>query len=103
MRFLHLTTFYPPWNFGGNGLFVQQLARALVCDGHHVEVAHCVDAFRTLSEAVPNLNEELADDGIVIHSLKSNWGHYPRWGHIRPVTLFSKLQSFGGSVVESLM
>ncbi len=74
MRFLHLTTFYPPWNFGGDGLFVQQLARALVRDGHEVEVAHCVDAFQTLSASIPTLNNELTDDGIVIHSLKSKWG-----------------------------
>ena len=47
-RFCFLTTFYPPYNFGGDGVAVQRLARALVRRGHHVTVVHDVDAFETL-------------------------------------------------------
>ena len=40
MKFCMVTTFYPPYNFGGDGLFVQQLARDLSLAGHQVEVVH---------------------------------------------------------------
>ena len=38
LRFGFLTTFYPPYNFGGDGIGVQRLARGLVHAGHHVAV-----------------------------------------------------------------
>lgn len=47
-RFCFLTTFYPPYNFGGDGIGVQRLARALAKRGHHVTVVHDVDAFNAL-------------------------------------------------------
>src|SRR6267378_74022 len=48
LRFCFLTTFYPPYNFGGDGVAVQRLARALVRRGHHVTVVHDVDAYEAL-------------------------------------------------------
>ena len=39
-RFCMLTTFYPPYNFGGDGIFVHHLANALAQREHHVEVIH---------------------------------------------------------------
>jgi glycosyltransferase involved in cell wall biosynthesis len=43
-----VTTFYPPFNFGGDGIHVQRLAGALARRGHSVTVVHSADAFRTL-------------------------------------------------------
>ena len=43
LRIAMVTTFYPPYNFGGDGVYVQRLARALVRRGHHVEVIHDTD------------------------------------------------------------
>ncbi len=43
MRFSMVTTFYPPFNFGGDGIFVHQLSNELASHGHHVEVVHCLD------------------------------------------------------------
>jgi glycosyltransferase involved in cell wall biosynthesis len=43
-----LTTFYPPFHFGGDAVYVQRLARLLAEAGHRVTVAHCVDAFSLL-------------------------------------------------------
>ena len=49
LRFCHLTTFYPPYNFGGDGIGIQRLARALVGRGHHCTVVHDADAYNMLS------------------------------------------------------
>lgn len=69
MRFCMVTTFYPPYNFGGDGIFVQTLARALVSEGHHVEVVHCEDAYRLRGREQPAAQVE--QDGVVVHRLRS--------------------------------
>lgn len=69
-----VTTFYPPYNLGGDGLFVQQLARELAGAGHHVEVVHCTDAWRVVSgRREPEPARDL-DDGVTIHRLASRFG-----------------------------
>lgn len=40
LRFCLLSTFYPPWNFGGDGVQVERLAHALGDAGHEVTVLH---------------------------------------------------------------
>ncbi|ULA64048.1 MAG: Glycosyltransferase [Nitrospira sp.] len=72
MRFCMVTTFYPPYHFGGDATFVQGLARALVAKGHHVEVVHCEDAYRLRGRAEPAAQGE--QDGIVVHRLHSPFG-----------------------------
>ncbi len=75
LRFAMVTTFYPPYNFGGDGVYVQRLARALARRGHTVEVIHDVDAYRTLSGNDPAAPEREEDsDGVVIHRLRSRFG-----------------------------
>jgi glycosyltransferase involved in cell wall biosynthesis len=46
LRFCLVTTFYPPYHFGGDAAFVHALARALAARGHAVDVVHSVDAYR---------------------------------------------------------
>lgn len=53
LRFCMLTTFYPPWSFGGDAVQVQRLAGALVEAGHEVTVLHSREAYRTLSRDRP--------------------------------------------------
>lgn len=53
LRFCMITTFYPPYNFGGDGLFVHQLTKELVQTGHRVDVIHCHDAYRLLARREP--------------------------------------------------
>lgn len=48
LRFLFLTTFYPPTSFGGDAIQVQRLAHVLAEKGHSVEVAYLPEAFRLL-------------------------------------------------------
>jgi glycosyltransferase involved in cell wall biosynthesis len=67
-----VTTFYPPYHFGGDALFVRALSRALVHAGHEVEVVHCEDAYR-LRGKTPT-GEADANDGVVVHRLRSRFG-----------------------------
>ncbi len=73
MRFALVTTFYPPANFGGDGVFVRQLARALAARGHAVEVIHCLDAYRALSRHAPEASFA-GDPGVTVHRLESRLG-----------------------------
>ena len=70
MRVAIVTTFYPPYNFGGDGQYVRRLAHALAARGHEIEIIHESDAFRLLSnKAEPEPVEE--PEGVTIHRLKS--------------------------------
>ena len=73
MRFCMVTTYYPPYHFGGDATYVHALSRALVSLGHEVEVIHCIDAYR-LKKPDRMPSPEPADDGIVVHRLKSRLG-----------------------------
>ena len=73
LRFCFLTTFYPPFNFGGDGIGIQRLARGLAKSGHHVTVVHDVDAYNLLHKgpeptAVPEV------PGVEVKSLRSGLG-----------------------------
>jgi glycosyltransferase involved in cell wall biosynthesis len=60
-----LTTFYPPFSFGGDAVGIQRMARALVRRGHAVTVIHDADAYLTLG-GVPGPAHPAPDDpGIV--------------------------------------
>jgi glycosyltransferase involved in cell wall biosynthesis len=53
LRIASLTTFYPPYNFGGDGIDVQRTARILTRLGHEVTVIHDTDAYRSLTGREP--------------------------------------------------
>lgn len=73
LRFLMLTTFYPPYNFGGDGIGVQRLSRGLVRHGHHVTVVHDTDAFAILSDAPPpTVPDHDDDEGVEVIRLRSS-------------------------------
>ncbi len=48
-----VTTFYPPYHFGGDAVYVYRLVNALARRGHHVTVVHAVDAYRLLRSSEP--------------------------------------------------
>lgn len=73
LRFCMITTFYPPYNFGGDGIGVQRLSRALVRRGHDCTVICNVDAHAALRTG-PAPAEEAAEDGVVVHRLTSSLG-----------------------------
>lgn len=89
-----ITTYYPPCNFGGDGLFVRALSRALRARGHEVHVVHCFDAY-ALKSGVKDSSFQESDDGVVVHRLKSRFGPLsPLLSHQtgRPGIKFGELQ-----------
>ena len=56
LNFLHLTTFYPPYSFGGDAIYLYRLCHALGDLGHSVDVVHCVDSYHLLHPAKPGLD-----------------------------------------------
>jgi glycosyltransferase involved in cell wall biosynthesis len=73
LRFCMITTFYPPYNFGGDGIFVHRLSNELARRGHQVDVIHCIDAYRLLARQEP---AKTYDDHphVTVHGLKSRFG-----------------------------
>ena len=53
LRFCLVTTFYPPYHFGGDAVFVYRLAQALAERGHTVDVVHSIDAYRLREKSEP--------------------------------------------------
>jgi len=74
LRFAMVTTFYPPYNFGGDGLFVRRLAHALAGRGHSVDIIHDVDAYNMLSDEAAPREEEPEPGGVRVHRLQSPLG-----------------------------
>ena len=73
LRFAMVTTFYPPFNFGGDGIAVQRLSRALVRRGHRVTVLHNVDAYRLMARG-ERPEAEPEPDGLAVRRLRSPVG-----------------------------
>lgn len=73
LRFLHLTTFYPPYSFGGDGVQIYRLAHALGDRGHEVDVVHCVDSWRLLHPGPPPV-EFPEHPRVARHELRSGRG-----------------------------
>ncbi|HEX7588216.1 MAG TPA: glycosyltransferase family 4 protein [Anaerolineae bacterium] len=73
LRFCMITTFYPPYNFGGDGVFVKRLANELAKRGHQVQVIHSVEAYRSGGGRMPTTTY---DDhlNVAVHGLDSPFG-----------------------------
>jgi len=70
MKIGMLTTFYPPYNFGGDGIFVYRLANTLAKAGHEVHVLYDQDAF-TFLNADPPTQTVANHANIQLHPLTS--------------------------------
>jgi len=73
LRFCMITTFYPPYSFGGDAIYVQRLSNELVKRGHHVTVIHCLDSYNLLSDREPTIPYE-NHLNVEVHGLKSEYG-----------------------------
>jgi glycosyltransferase involved in cell wall biosynthesis len=74
LRFCYLTTFYPPYSFGGDAIGIQRFARGLVRLGHHVTVIHDLDAFHALHEGPDPTVANGRTDGVEVIGLHSALG-----------------------------
>jgi glycosyltransferase involved in cell wall biosynthesis len=75
VRFLMLTTFYPPWSFGGDANLVHDLSHELAARGHDVTVAHSIASYRLLEgSSSPPLDAVRDDDGVRIVVLDEGLG-----------------------------
>jgi len=73
LRFCMITSFYPPYNFGGDGVYVHALSNELARRGHQVHVIHCKDAFRVFSREEPEGTYQ-DHPNVTVHGLKSPLG-----------------------------
>lgn len=75
-----VTTFFPPYSFGGDGMHVYRLSNELARRGHRVTVLHSTDAYR-LSGASPTGVFPI-EPGVTVDSLRQ------RLGRIVPVSSY---------------
>jgi hypothetical protein len=73
LSFCMVTTFYPPYHFGGDAMYLYRLANALARRGHCVTVVHSVDAYRVLggdesAAAYPN------EPGVTVRPVRTRLG-----------------------------
>lgn len=81
MRFCMITTFFGPHSFGGDAAYVDRLTRALLRQGHHVDVVYCVDAFEAVADGV-SPRDYVAPAGLGLERFRSRLGIVsPLWTH----------------------
>jgi glycosyltransferase involved in cell wall biosynthesis len=68
-----VTTFYPPYHFGGDAMHVYRLTNELARRGHSVTVLHSVDAYEALRNGGAKADFP-HEDGVTIHRLRSRAG-----------------------------
>jgi glycosyltransferase involved in cell wall biosynthesis len=68
-----ITTFYPPYAFGGDGVYVQQLSNELAKRGHQVEVVHCRDTYNVLARRTSSITDH-NHPNVTVHALNSRFG-----------------------------
>ncbi len=70
-----INTFYPPYNFGGDGVYVRRFAHALARQGCEVHVLHDVETFRALSSRKNvELSSQQEPQGVTVTQLSSPLG-----------------------------
>lgn len=74
LRFCMITTFYPPYAFGGDAAFVQRLSNLLARRGHEVDVVHCVDSYHALAGHSDPAAGYADEPGVTVHGLRSGVG-----------------------------
>src|SRR5947209_10057663 len=72
MRFGMVTTFYPPYSYGGDATYVRNLAKALVAQGHEVEVIASTQAYLVRSPDIAA--DPTLEDGVKVHRIRTRTG-----------------------------
>lgn len=72
LRFAMITTFYPPYHFGGDADYVRQFSEILAQRGHEVDVIHDIDAYTILNDGHKPEPVE-SPSNVKAHGMKSHW------------------------------
>ena len=68
-----ITTFYPPYSFGGDAVYIYRLSNELARRGHRVDVVHDADSFWLLQ--TQGLKGDFPNHpNVKVHTLKSHAG-----------------------------
>jgi glycosyltransferase involved in cell wall biosynthesis len=73
LKFCMISTFYPPFNFGGDGMHIYRLSNELARRGHSVDVFHCEDSFLMLNKKPPTADFP-NHPNVKVFGLKSDAG-----------------------------
>lgn len=73
MKFCMVTTFYPPYHFGGDAMYIYRLSNALAERGHTVDVIHDRDAYYLAHPGEPS-GVFANHTNVTIYPLKSPLG-----------------------------
>ena len=68
-----VTTFFPPYHFGGEAMFLYHLTNELARRGHEVTVVHCVDSFEVLTKDRPR-GDFPHSPGVTVEPLRNVLG-----------------------------
>lgn len=68
-----VSTFYPPYSFGGDAMHIYRLSNELARRGHSVDVFHCEDSFLLLNKKAPT-SDFSNHERVRVHRLKSRAG-----------------------------
>ncbi len=99
LRFLMVTTFYPPYHLGGDAVHVQYLARALSARGHEVHVEYSPAAYG-LKRGHPHVPPSDRDDGVMLHAIPGDgWGQ-PVAAHL--LGRSGRVQRFHAQLLEEV-
>ncbi|HWJ44259.1 MAG TPA: glycosyltransferase, partial [Gaiellaceae bacterium] len=72
LSFCMLTTFYPPYHFGGEALYLYRLANELARRDHRVTIVHCADSFDLLATSGPR-GDFPHHPNVTVHSLRTGF------------------------------
>ncbi len=70
LKIAMLTTFYPPYSYGGDAHGIERLVTAMAKQGHHVTVIHNIDAFHSALDA--KSSEITPPENVKVIGLRSN-------------------------------
>ena len=78
LKFCMVTTFYPPYHFGGDATYIYRLSNELARRGHYVDVIHCKDSYFLLTN-------DGSKDGYKNHPNVNAYGLKSRLGLLSPL------------------
>jgi glycosyltransferase involved in cell wall biosynthesis len=73
LKFCMVSTFYPPYSFGGDAMHIYRLSNELARRGHFIDVFHCEDAFLLLNKKQPTADFP-NHENVKVRRLKSEKG-----------------------------